>query len=152
MKQDFVLYLGGTGPISNEIRERIKERGLGEKVKMLGYVSDEDLPLVYRAADLTVVPSQSLEGFGLIAVESLASGTPVYVTPVGGLPDIVLPFAAQCVFENTRPEAISMGLKEAIRTEHPIPSDESCRAYAVDGFSWPKIATRIQSVYQEALN
>jgi glycogen(starch) synthase len=150
-QHDFILYLGGTGPIAGELQQRIKERGLEGNIKMLGRISDSDLALAYRAADISVVPTQSLEGFGLIAVESLAAGTPVYVTPVGGLPEIVRPFAPQCIFEDTSVEAIADGLGQALRSEHAVPSEQSCRSYAVDNFAWPKIAERVRSVYEEAL-
>ncbi len=65
----------GSGPISNELKLRIAEYGLDKSIRLLGRVDDADLPLAYRAADLTVVPSQKLEGFGMITLESLASGT-----------------------------------------------------------------------------
>jgi glycogen(starch) synthase len=149
--RSFVLYLGGTGPISGELQRRIEERGLTQNVKMLGRVSDEDLALVYRAADMSVVPTQALEGFGLIAIESLAAGTPVYVTPVGGLPEIVRPFAPQCIFTDSSVESIADCLSGALREEHAIPSEAACRAYAVDNFAWPKIARRVLSVYEKAL-
>jgi glycosyltransferase involved in cell wall biosynthesis len=148
---DFTLYLGGTGNISAELQTRINDRQLGSKVKMLGRIPDSELPLVYRAADLSIVPSQSLEGFGLIAVESLAAGTPVLVTPVGGLPEIVLPFAPQCVFENTSAQAIANGLRQALDATEMLPSEEACRSYATDNFSWLKIASQVRGVYEEAI-
>lgn len=146
-----LLFLGGTGPISGELQKRIEERGLTGNVTMLGRVSDEDLPLVYRAADMSVVPTQALEGFGLIAIESLAAGTPVYVTPVGGLPEIVRPFAPQCIFRDTSVEAIVDGLGEALKEERGVPSEAACRAYAIENFAWPKIARQVLSVYEKAV-
>jgi glycosyltransferase involved in cell wall biosynthesis len=147
-----ILYLGGTGPIAGELQNRIKDRKLEGNIKMLGRVSDTDLALSYRAADLSVVPTQALEGFGLIAIESLAAGTPVYVTPVGGLPEIVRPFAPQCIFEDTSVEAIADGLKQALSFNHTVPSEQSCRSYAEKNFAWPTIAARVRSVYEEALS
>ena len=147
---DVLVLLGGKGPIADELQKRIVELGLAHNVKRLGRIEDADLPLAYRAADMTVVPSQSLEGFGLITLESLASGTPAYVTPVGGLPEIVEPFAPQCIFANTRAEEIANVLKEALRGERPSPSDEACRAFAAQNFSWPRIVQRVRSVYDEA--
>jgi glycogen(starch) synthase len=149
---DVLLLLGGTGPIADELQKRIVELGLADNVRRLGRIEDADLPLAYRAADMTVVPSQTLEGFGLITLESLASGTPVYVTPIGGLPEIVEPFAAQCIFANTSAGEIANVLKEALRGERPTPSDESCRAYAAENFSWPQIVQRVRTVYDEALS
>ena len=106
--------------------------------------------MAYRAADMTVVPSQALEGFGLITLESLACGTPVLVSPVGGLPETIEPFAPQCVFANTSTDEITHGIGEALTGSLQLPTDEACRAYAVRGFSWPTIAARVRAVYDEA--
>ena len=101
---DVLLLLGGTGSIADDLQSQIKERGLEQNVRRLGRVSEADLPLAYRAADMTIVPSQSLEGFGLVTLESLASGTPALVTPIGGLPEVIQPLAPQCIFaEPTHP-------------------------------------------------
>jgi glycosyltransferase involved in cell wall biosynthesis len=148
---DVLVLLGGTGPIADELQQRIVEFGLEQNVRRLGRIEDADLPVAYRAADMTVVPSQSLEGFGLITLESLASGTPVYVTPVGGLPEIVNPFAPECIFDNTSAGQMAQVLKETLRGERSTPSDQACRAYAADNFSWPLIARRVRSVYDLAL-
>ena len=56
-------------------------------VRFLGRISDEDLVLLYQAADCSVVPTSALEGFGLVTLESLACGKPAVVTDVGALPD-----------------------------------------------------------------
>ncbi len=149
---DVLILLGGTGPIADELQTRIAELGLADNVRRLGRISDVDLPLAYRAADVTVVPSQSLEGFGLITLESLASGTPVYVTPIGGLPEIVEPFAPQCIFANTSATEMAKVLIETLRGERPTPSDEACRAFSSQNFSWPHIVKRVRAVYDEALS
>lgn len=148
---DVLILLGGAGPLSDQLQERIVELNLEQNVRRLGRIKDMDLPLAYRAADMTVVPSQSLEGFGLITLESLASGTPVYVTPVGGMPEIIKPFAPQCIFASTSAADIAQGLAEALQAKRPLPSDAACRAYSSDNFSWPKIAQRVRAVYDEAV-
>jgi glycogen(starch) synthase len=148
---DVLILLGGTGPIAEELQQRIVEFGLEHNVRRLGRVDDADLPLAYRAAEMTVVPSQSLEGFGLITLESLACGTPVYVTPVGGLPEIVKPFAPECIFANTNADEMASVLRETLRGERPTPSEQACRAYAADNFSWSLIAQRVRTVYDQAL-
>ena len=62
--------------------------GIAERVTFLGRLAQQDLPLYYSAADVTVVPSY-YESFGLVALESMACGTPVIASRVGGLPTIV---------------------------------------------------------------
>jgi glycosyltransferase involved in cell wall biosynthesis len=119
-------------------------------VRLLGFVPDETLPMAYRAADLSVVPSSSLEGFGLTTVESLAAGTPCVVTPVDGLTDVVAPFAPQLVAESAGAEDIAALLAAALLEEIPVPSAAECESYARRDFDWPVIAARVRYVYEAA--
>lgn len=79
-----LLVIAGSGPLYGPLEAQIRELGLEAHARLLGRVPDDQLPILYRAADLSVVPSTALEGFGLTTVESLASGTPVLVASVGG--------------------------------------------------------------------
>jgi D-inositol-3-phosphate glycosyltransferase len=81
----------GNSPESREIsrlQHLVTKLGIGERTTFVGAVPHERLPLYYSAADVTVMPS-SYESFGLVAVESLACGTPVVASRVGGLTSIV---------------------------------------------------------------
>jgi glycosyltransferase involved in cell wall biosynthesis len=130
---------------------QIEAAGLGGHVKLLGFVTDDDLPFLYRAADLSVVPSVALEGFGLIAAESLAAGTPCLVTPVGGLPEIVTGLCTDLVLPDTETSTLAAGIKAALRGELKLPGDTSCRAYASAHFAWPLIAARVAACYRDTL-
>ncbi len=149
---DALLLLGGSGPLAGELQHRIREKGLEHNVQLLGRISEDDLPLAYRAADMTVVPSQALEGFGLITLESLACGTPVLTTPVGGLPEVIQPLAPECVFADASTAAMAATLGEVLRGSQLLPSEQACRRYAVQNFDWVGIARRVRSVYNEALS
>lgn len=145
------LCLGGTGPIENQLREYAHHSGLNERIRFLGFISEENLPCTYQAADFTVVPSQSLEGFGLVAAESLACGTPVVVTPVGGLPEAVAGLDDELLIA---PEASVNGLVSALRRAMlgPLPDTSVCRTYAEKHYCWRKITQRILDVYQLAIS
>jgi D-inositol-3-phosphate glycosyltransferase len=82
---------GGTSEEARElgrVRALVAQQGLEADVRFEGAVEQDRLPLYYRAADVTVMPS-TYESFGLVAVESLACGTPVVASRVGGLATIV---------------------------------------------------------------
>ncbi|HEV7993872.1 MAG TPA: glycosyltransferase family 4 protein [Gemmatimonadaceae bacterium] len=147
---DALVLMAGTGPLRAELEERIAALGLQDTVKLLGFVPDDMLPLAYRAADLTVVPTTALEGFGLITVESLAAGTPCVVTPVGGLGEIVAPLAPQLVTAGATKGDIGATLADALLGAVPLPSTEQCSAYARRCFDWPVIAARVRDVYELA--
>ncbi len=71
-----------------KLQALIDELGITGRVRFLDHVPDEDLPLFYNAADVTVMPSL-YEGFGLPALESMACGTPVIAANAASLPEVV---------------------------------------------------------------
>ena len=148
---DVLLMLAGAGPLSGELKVRIEEHGLGENVTQLGRIPDSDLPLAYRGADISVVPTEALEGFGMITLESLASGTPALVTPVGGLPEVLETFSPECIFPGTSVAEIALVLCDVFSGARRLPTSDDCRRYATTQFSWPIIAGRTADAYREVL-
>jgi glycosyltransferase involved in cell wall biosynthesis len=148
---EVLCLLAGTGPMLAELKERVDQLQLNDTVRFLGFLPDEVLPFAYRAADISVVPTVALEGFGLVAAESLAAGTPAMVTPVGGLSSVVHDLSSNLIFESDRPEHIAARLTQALLGTISIPSDVDCRSYAAQRFSRSLMASRVANVYAEAL-
>jgi len=71
-----------------EIRDRVRERGLDQRVRFAGFLPDEDLVALLNLADVLVLPSK-MEGFGLPAVEAAACGCPVIATTESPLPGLL---------------------------------------------------------------
>src|SRR5919204_5823028 len=86
---DVLLLIGGAGSLRRELEALTASLGLDDIVRFLGYVPEEQLPLYYQAADLFVLPTRDLEGFGLVTVEAFSCGLPVVGTPVGATPDLL---------------------------------------------------------------
>jgi glycosyltransferase involved in cell wall biosynthesis len=87
---DLLLYMVGTDSASN--REFVATKlsvATRERVRLLGFLSDQDLGLLYRNARLFVLPSL-YEGFGMPAVEALGLGTPILVSGTTALPEVTL--------------------------------------------------------------
>ena len=147
---DALVLIAGTGPLRGELEARITALGLERHVQLLGFVPDELLPTAYRAADLSVVPTATLEGFGLITVESLAAGTPCVVTPVGGLTDVVAPFAPQLITDTPSAGDIGALLAAALRGDVALPTARQCERYARRDFDWPVVAAGVRQVYEAA--
>ncbi len=144
---DLLLLIAGKGPEEAALQERIAARGLADHVRLLGFVPDDALPLAYRAAECSIVPTIDLEGFGLIAAESLAAGTPAIVTPVGGLPEVVSPLASSLVLAGAAIEQIGAGVLAWADGELAMPDDAACRDYARTMFSWEAGITRLANAY-----
>jgi glycosyltransferase involved in cell wall biosynthesis len=143
---DVWLAIAGKGALRISLEQQAQELGLQNHVEFLGYVPDEQLPIVYQAADLTVVPSQSLEGFGLILLESLACGTPVLSTPVGGMPEVLRPFEPTLVTETPSSAALGNRLIDLLTGQIPLPDRSACREYVVHNYDWKIIAPKVREV------
>jgi glycosyltransferase involved in cell wall biosynthesis len=146
---DVLLCIGGTGPMRPLLEQQVERSGLQQNVKFLGFVQEDMLSVAYRAADISVVPTASLEGFGLVAAESLAAGTPPMVTPVGGLPEVVTPLSTDLIFRSTRCADIAEGIRAALSGQISLPTPDRCRDYAVNNFSSALMASRVASIYRE---
>ena len=70
------IVIGGSGPERIEIEARIRRDGL-DRVHVVGFIPDADLPDYFRAADVFVLPTRTAEGFGLVLMEAAASGIAV---------------------------------------------------------------------------
>jgi glycosyltransferase involved in cell wall biosynthesis len=145
---DVLAVVAGTGGQAADLQRLVRERGLERHVAFAGKIDDRRLALYYRAADCSVVPSVAWEGFGLVCIESFASGTPVMVTPVGGLPEAAGGLDPALVFASASVADIAAGLSDALRGRRPLPSEAACLAYA-QRFAWPAIAARVAEVYRE---
>jgi glycogen synthase len=148
---DVLLLIAGKGAIAENLRSQIQELQLEDHVQLLGFVPDQDLAIAYRAAELSIVPTISLEGFGLIVIESLAAGTPVLGTPIGGIPEILRPFSTDLVLEGSTTNQLAQGISEALSGQRKIPSAEACQTYVRQNYDWQVIATQMKSVYEKVI-
>ncbi|HLV81342.1 MAG TPA: glycosyltransferase family 4 protein [Chthonomonadaceae bacterium] len=144
------LLIGGTGPISAELEARIQKQDLAANVQMLGFIPDADLPLAYAAADLSLVPTLALEGFGLITVESLAAGTPVLGTPIGGTPEILAGLSPDLIFASATPADMAERIDAVLAGRIALPDAAQCRAYSAR-YGWPEVLPRLMAAFHEAL-
>jgi glycosyltransferase involved in cell wall biosynthesis len=143
---DIMLAIAGRGPLEATLKQQATELGLDNHVKFLGFLPDELLPVAYQAADFSVMPTQSFEGFGLAVVESLACGTPVICTPVGGMPEILEPFSPDLLTSSTTATTIAEKLEQAFLRQITVPSSDECRQYATQNYDWDKIAQQVRQV------
>ncbi len=113
---DTELHIGGDGPEKEHLQRLSSDLGISDRVRMLGYIPENKLANRYRSCDLFVLPTRSLEGFGLVTLEALACGIPVLATPVGGIPEVLKPFSTDLVVDSPSPDDIQRGL-EMVLTE-----------------------------------
>ncbi len=121
-----------------------------DSVSFVGPVEHEDLPLYYSAADVCVVPSH-YETFGLVALESLACGTPVVATRVGGMDSVVHHGENGYLVEDNSPARLADGIAAVVAARGISAEPAEAIRASVSGFGWANIAARIVEEYARAL-
>ena len=145
-----LLLIGGKGAEHDRLHDQIREMGLTENVRLLGFIPESDLTAAYAAADISIVPTVALEGFGLITVESLACGTPVLGTAVGGTAEILRPLNPELLFEDATAGAMADRMRAALRGTIKLPDRETCQAYS-QRYGWPAVMPQLLAVFEEAI-
>lgn len=80
---DYVILIGGTGPLRESLQQRIDSKGLSQKVKLLGYIPDEEAPNYFGACDVFCLSSVwKTEAFAIVQVEAMSCGKPVVATRI----------------------------------------------------------------------
>ncbi len=151
-----LLVIGGHGPLKETLEAKVRDHRLENRVLFTGYIPEEQLPEYYRAADLFVLPTKELEGFGLVTIEALASGLPVAATPTGGTLEILSSFMPEMLFEDCSSEAIAglLGRLLVLLRDEPQrfrKMGKRCRKYAETNFSWDKNVTAMESLLYDTL-
>ena len=106
------LYILGEGPYREELEKLIQGLGIGSQVHLVGKRPNNELRLWFSAAAISCLAS-SREGWPNVITESLACGTPVVATQVGGIPEI-LNSSELGVFVDKTPRSIAAGLELAL--------------------------------------
>lgn len=141
------LVVGGQGWLRPELEATATALGVGDRVRFVGLISDADLVRHYQAADLVVLPSVALEGFGLITMEALACGTPVVATPTGGAADVLGGLEPRWLARAATPDALAEAIAGALDTAVGRADVAArCRTHAT-GYAWDGIAARYEAVY-----
>ena len=85
LDDDYVVLIGGAGPLHDELQNQIDDYGLSERVKLLGRISDEDLPAYYGACDVYCLSSiMKTEAFAIVQIEAMSCGKPVVSCNIEG--------------------------------------------------------------------
>jgi len=142
------LLIAGSGPDEARLREAIRDAGLTHRVRMLGWLSGEEKFQALSNARLVVVPSRH-ETFGLVAIDALATGTPVITFNIPCLREIVPPGAGWLV-EPFDVDAFA----EEIAIRYAQPGLEQAAALGREfatGYNWDALAAKQAQSYIDSL-
>ena len=144
-----VLAVIGGGLLTDELVRLSGELGLDDRARFVGRVEESELRDWYRAADLVVLPTVAYEGFGMVTVEALATGTPVVGTPVGATPELLAPLDPRLVAVGSDPNALADAIRQALSFADDS-FRERCRAYAIARFDWDSVIVEWEDALSDA--
>lgn len=144
-----VFLVVGKGPDFEKVKEEIEQLGIQEKLRLMGFISDDILPFYYNVADFFVLPSKSGEGLPLVALEAMACGLPVIATNVGGISEVMKKDYGKLVPPNS-PDALAQAILEFSQKElSAIKKD--LRALIEQKYSWDKNVEKLVKIYEELI-
>lgn len=147
---DVVLRVAGDGHQRHDVEERAHSLGISDCVSLLGRISDEDVREEYWSADLVVMPTQHLEGFGLTSAEALACGAVVVGTPVGANREVIGQFDPRLISADATPTAMADIIQEIAGDQELLNElRERAPLYATQRWSWKAVAKAYEGVYEQ---
>lgn len=141
------LTITGSGPLLDEHRRRIAEKGLGTRITLAGRVSRDELRSLYRTSDVFTLPSRFEledgqaygEGFGVVNAEAAACGRPVITSTHGGCPETVIEGVTGFAVDPTSPAVVAGSIAKMfdMSADERDAMGSRGRAMAVERFSIP---------------
>jgi glycosyltransferase involved in cell wall biosynthesis len=134
------LYIAGDGP-ERERLAKLATRAPGSiQISFLGSISDQDAALAYQAADLFVLPTRTLECFGIIGLEALSFGCPVMGSRAGAIPEMLSPILPDWLFDPGDAAGLALRLRAFLEDKLVPPSPEKLAAYADERYGKARVS------------
>lgn len=146
------FIIAGTGPYEEQLRARVRERGLEHRFYFAGFINDEMRNRLYAQSSAAVFPSL-YEPFGIVALEAMAAKTPVVISETGGLSEIVEHGVdgLKCYVDS--PDSLADNIM-AVLGDRQLAEKLRINGYekAKNRYSWFNIAGKTLSVYEEIIH
>lgn len=150
--RDVRLLVIGEGDYRATLEARARERGIGDRVHFLGYISSAALPPYYALADVVALASYANETFSIMSAEAMACARPVVGSRFGGIPEVIADGETGLLAEpeNAGDFAAKLGrlLDDAALRER---MGQAGRARVLELFTWDAVTTRVLEAYQAVL-
>jgi teichuronic acid biosynthesis glycosyltransferase TuaC len=139
------LYILGEGPLRSELESLVRDLDLQDRVRLPGKRPNEELPKWFNAADASLLVSER-EGWPNVVTESLACGTPVVASRVGGMPEILHSSELGILVDQTV-EGVAMGIESALGKSW----DREAISRQTRARTWSTVAGELEAVFSRQL-
>ena len=151
-ERDFTLLIVGGDERASELKAELQAQadaaGVAANIRFEGAVAHSDLPAYYSAADVCVVPSY-YESFGLVAVESMACGTPVVASRVGGLVSTVTDGVSGYLIPWRCPEPFAEKLEVLLNNRELRANFSRAAQRSMQRYAWDRVGAQMADLYAE---
>lgn len=149
LPSNYHYVIAGSGPEREKIEHTIAALQLSDRVHLLGYVPDEDIPALYSVADAFLMPNISVsgdvEGFGMVALESAAAGVPVIASNLEGITDAVIDHSTGFLVESSNVKAWKQAIHDVVE-QSALPEQQVIQAVRRQ-YAWPVIKQSYQHLF-----
>lgn len=144
------LFIGPDSGEKSNMTTMIGTLEIGEKVRIIGEVGEEQLPLFYSIADILVFPTVvNTEGFGLVALEAMASETPVIASRIAAIPEVVVDGVTGILFEPGNHVELARKIEELLANENVRQRmGREGRKLVESKFTWESCGRRTLNIYR----
>ena len=140
-------FVGG-GDLEEWLRAELAEEIAAGEVSLAGWVDHEEVPAELSRLRLLVMPSQPTEGLPTVILEVLACGTPVYATPVSGVPDVVRDGETGFLMEDIDADAITADVEAILERDDLADISRNGRQLVESEYSFPAAVERYRDIVE----
>lgn len=144
------IFIGGSGPQENELKNLVKELRIEENVNFLGFVSGDEKYSYYKSTDVFVFPSL-YEAFGIVLLEAMACCKPIVASNVGGIPFVVEDGKTGLLFESGNVKDLAEKVITLLKDKGLRDKMGEAGRDKAKEFPWDRIAEQTVEVYKEII-
>ena len=138
----------GDGDLDEWLRAELSEEIAAGEVSLAGWVDHEEVPAELNRFRLLVMPSQPTEGLPTVILEALACGTPVYATPVSGVPDVVRDGETGFLMDELDADAITADVEAILDRDGLAEISRNGRRLVESEYSFPAAVDRYRAIIE----
>lgn len=139
----------GDGEYRQQLETDLADQIRDGQVELTGWVDHDVVPRHLNRMKLLVMPSEPTEGLPSTILESFACGTPVYATPVSGIPDVVRDGDTGFLMRERNPDAIAERIERILDSEHLDAISRNARTLIEEEYSFEATVTRYREMFED---
>jgi glycosyltransferase involved in cell wall biosynthesis len=150
--KNILFLIGGIGSLEIKLQKIAGSLGLNDYVKFLGYISDREKIAYYQSSNCFILPTEELEGFGIVTIEALSCNLPVIATNAGATPEILNRINPELIARGINSSAIAEKIVYFITNSQNYHRENKFSEYAKENYNWELISRKLLNEYTIAAN